>query len=387
LRLSDLARLSIRFAWCLSDLGRRFRSFARWLSDLGRPFSSFAWYLSDLGRRFRSFAWYLSDLGRAFRSFAWCLADLGRAFESFAWCLANLARPFRSYAWYLSDLGRAFLPSHAGSRNSRVRPSASLGVARNSIVCSLASPAGPHTSRLRPRRAEDALISLAWWGCPLSATVVAHALIRRYTLAVVASVSLATPLWILLVWLDGRGYVHPEVLITGAIFAIFALATSLFVGGAMRLLRSIHAGRTARHALAAGCAAAVATYLAVMVWAADRLGRTKLPPTVAGYYLLQVPRERASSDALNSDRDLTITRTTNGSRRIDDSTSDWVSFRRVERTSDSDAECYKYEADRCNGSVCLRDDRHIALTACAPGESPPCIDPLCTAFAGDARRW
>jgi hypothetical protein len=234
---------------------------------------------------------------------------------------------------------------------------------------------------------EDALISLAWWGCPLSASVAAHALIRRYALAVVASASLAMAIWILLVWLDGRGYIHSDVQITGPIFAIFALATSLVVGGAMRILRRINAGRTARRALAAACAAGCAAYLAVMVWAAARLGRTKLPRAVAGSYFLQVPRDRASSDALNSDRDLTITRTDIGSRRIDDSTSDWVSFRRVERMPDRKSECYWYEADRCNGSVCLRDDRHITLTACAPGESPPCIDPICTGFAGDARRW
>jgi hypothetical protein len=54
--------------------------------------------------------------------------------------------------------------------------------------------------------AEHALISLAWWGCPLSAIVLAHGLIRRYALAVLASMSLATLLWLLLVWLDEGGY-------------------------------------------------------------------------------------------------------------------------------------------------------------------------------------
>jgi hypothetical protein len=212
---------------------------------------------------------------------------------------------------------------------------------------------------------EHTLISLAWWGCPLSANVLAHGLIRRYALAVLASMSLATPLWLLLVW----------------------LVTSVLVGGAMRHPRVAHVGRIAPRALAATCAILVASFVAVMVRNAARLGRTKLPPVVAGDYFLQVPRDRAASDALNCDRDLRVNRTSISSRRIDDSTQDWVLFRRVERISETNDECYRYEADRCNGSVCRRDGRHIVLAACAPGESPPCIDPACTAFAGEARRW
>ena len=112
----------------------------------------------------------------------------------------------------------------------------------------------------------------------MGAIALAHGLIRRYALAVLASMSLATLLWLLLAWLDGGGYLHPDVQVTGALFV-------------------------------------------------------------------------------------------------------------VERISEANGECYRYEGDRCNGSVCIRDGRHIVLAACAPGESPPCIDPTCTAFVGEARRW
>jgi hypothetical protein len=177
------------------------------------------------------------------------------------------------------------------------------------------------------------------------------------------------------------------VQIAGALFAVCALVTSLLVGGAMRLLRGVHVARIAPRALAATCAILVASFVAAMVWNAARLGRTTLPPVVAGDYFLQVPRDRAPSDALNCDRNLSVNRTSISSRRIDDSTQDWVLFRRVERISEANGECYRYESDRCNSSVCMRDVRHIVLAACAPGESPPCIDPTCTAFAGEARRW
>ena len=234
---------------------------------------------------------------------------------------------------------------------------------------------------------ESTLISLAWWGCPWSAIVLAHSLLRRYTVAVLASTSLATLLWLLLVWLDEGGYLHPDVQITGALFVVYALVTSLLVGGAMRLTRVGHVARIAPRALAATCAVLFLSFAAVMVWNAARLGWAKLPPVVAGDYFLQVPRDRAPSDALNCDRNLRVNRTSISSRRIDDSTEDWVLFRRVERISEASGECYRYEADRCNGSVCIRDGRHVVLAACAPGESPPCIDPACTAFSGEARRW
>jgi hypothetical protein len=79
---------------------------------------------------------------------------------------------------------------------------------------------------------EHTLISLAWWGCPLSAIVLAHGPFRRYALAVLASMSLGTLLWLLLVWIDGGGYLHPDVQIAGALFVVYALVTSLLVGGA-----------------------------------------------------------------------------------------------------------------------------------------------------------
>jgi hypothetical protein len=180
---------------------------------------------------------------------------------------------------------------------------------------------------------EHTFISLAWWGCPLSAIMLAHGLIRRYALAVLASTSLATLLWLLLVWLDEGGYLHPDVQIAGALFVVYALVTSLLVGGAMRLSRVVHVARIAPRALPATCAILVASFVVVMIWNAAGLGRTKLPPVVAGDYFLQVPRDRATSDALNCDRNLIVRRTSISSRRIDDS------------------------------------------------------DPACTAFAGEARRW
>jgi hypothetical protein len=234
---------------------------------------------------------------------------------------------------------------------------------------------------------ESTLVSLAWLFCPVSTTVLVNGLIRKYALSVITSVQLATLIWLQIVWLDERGHLDPYLEISGALFVIYALVTSLLFGGAMRLLRVVHVAGTAGRVLRGTCATLGAIFLAAMMWNAARLGRTKLPPSVAGFYFLQVNRDRAPSDAQNCDRDLTVTRTGIDSRRFDDSTWDEVSFRRVERISEVNGECYSYEADRCNGSVCVRDDRHIVLTACSPGERPPCVDPVCTAFAGEARRW